>query len=109
MNLAAELRAVGEGIREPACFKAADRIEQLEAEVLEQCRINGMGAEREAALMGKVERLEAENAALMEDAERWRLASTSHNFGISNWCEFGHRINYGQSAEKLIDAARGKP
>ena len=29
----------------------------LHAELLEQCRINGMGAEREAALLGEIERL----------------------------------------------------
>ena len=42
----------------------AERIKQLEAEVQEQCRLNGMGAERELALMAKVERLERENAEL---------------------------------------------
>ena len=30
-------------------------IAQKDAEILEQCRINGMGAEREATLLGKVE------------------------------------------------------
>ena len=30
-----------------------------DAEILEQCRINGMGAEREATLLGKVERQSA--------------------------------------------------
>ena len=30
------------------------KIKALESEILEQCRINGMGAEREAALLGKV-------------------------------------------------------
>jgi predicted RNase H-like nuclease (RuvC/YqgF family) len=49
--------------------EAADRIEQLEAEVQEQCRINGMGAERELALMAKVERLERENAELKAKLE----------------------------------------
>ena len=29
-------------------------IAQKDAEIIEQCRINGMGAEREAALLGKV-------------------------------------------------------
>lgn len=57
----------------------------------------------------RIEQLEAENAALREDAERWKLASSSPMFGISNWCEFGHRISYGESAEKLIDAARSQP
>lgn len=32
----------------------AEQINELESEVLEQCRINGIGAEREAALLGKV-------------------------------------------------------
>ncbi len=31
-------------------------IAQKDAEILEQCRINGMGAEREVALLGKMER-----------------------------------------------------
>lgn len=31
-------------------------ISQKDAEIIEQCRLNGMGAEREAALLGKVER-----------------------------------------------------
>ena len=34
-------------------------IAQKDAEILEQCRINGMGAEREAALLGKAERQSA--------------------------------------------------
>jgi hypothetical protein len=41
-----------------------DKIAHLESEVLEQCRINGMGAERELALLSKVERLERDNAKL---------------------------------------------
>lgn len=40
-----------------------------------------------------------------EDAARWRLASTSRNFGITNWCEFGQRTIYDKSAEAIIDAA----
>jgi len=35
------------------------KIKALESEILEQCRINGMGAEREATLLGKVERQSA--------------------------------------------------
>ena len=34
-------------------------IAQKDAEILEQCRLNGMGAEREAALMAKVEKQSA--------------------------------------------------
>ena len=39
---------------------------QLERECLEQARLNGMGSEREAALLGRVERLERENAKLRD-------------------------------------------
>ena len=42
-------------------------IAQKDAEILEQCRINGMGAEREATLLGKVER---QSAALKLAKER---------------------------------------
>ena len=34
-------------------------IAQKDAEIIEQCRLNGMGAEREATLLGKVERQSA--------------------------------------------------
>lgn len=40
------------------------KIQQLEEEIHEQCVLNGKGAEREAALLGKVERLEKDNAIL---------------------------------------------
>ena len=42
----------------PMCWvsDAEAIIAQKDAEILEQCRINGMGAEREATLLGKVER-----------------------------------------------------
>ena len=42
-------------------------IAQKDAEILDQCRINGMGAEREAALLSKVER---QSAALKLAKER---------------------------------------
>ena len=41
-----------------------DFARHLEHEVMEQARLNGMGSEREAGLLGKVGRLERENAAL---------------------------------------------
>lgn len=50
------------------------RIEELENEVQEQCRIIGMGAERELSLIAKIESLEKENAPLKQDAERARIA-----------------------------------
>ena len=39
---------------------------ELEKEVYEQCVLNGKGAEREADLLGKVERLEKDNAILQK-------------------------------------------
>lgn len=36
----------------------ASRVKELEAEVMDQCRLNGMGAERESALMGRVREME---------------------------------------------------
>ena len=41
-----------------------NKIQQLEEEIHEQCVLNGKGAEREAALLGKVQRLEKDNAIL---------------------------------------------
>jgi len=40
------------------------KYDELETEVHEQCVLNGKGAEREADLLGKVERLERENKRL---------------------------------------------
>lgn len=45
---------------------AAAELRRLSAEVDEQCRLNGMGSEREAALMARVDRLRAVNAELLE-------------------------------------------
>ena len=42
------------------CLSDAEAIiAQKDAEIIEQCRLNGMGAEREATLLGKVERQSA--------------------------------------------------
>lgn len=43
----------------------AERAERVEAECLEQARLLGMSGEREADLLGKLERAEAENADLL--------------------------------------------
>jgi hypothetical protein len=52
------------------CQDAANEIERLNAEVLEQCRINGMSAEREDALRAELTRLKASIALdkMAEDA-----------------------------------------
>ncbi len=42
------------------CVKCQkDKIAQKDAEIIEQCRINGIGAEREASLLGQIERQSA--------------------------------------------------
>ena len=46
------------------------RVAELEAEVQEQARLNGMGAERELALMAQVSRLEAELDQLRAELEK---------------------------------------
>jgi uncharacterized protein (UPF0335 family) len=54
-----------------------ERIEELEAEVQEQCRLNGMGGERELAMLAKVERLERENAELRKQLSEQALQKLS--------------------------------
>ena len=49
------------------------RVAKLEAEVQEQARLNGMGAERELALMAQVSRLEAERDQLRAELEKVRV------------------------------------
>jgi len=55
------------------------RIPGLEAEVQEQARLNGMGAERELALMAQVSRLEAERDQLRAELEKvgWQPIETA--------------------------------
>ena len=51
-------REIGEAI--DAAVEMIDRLEAAEADALEQARLNGMGSEREAALMAKLEAAEKE-------------------------------------------------
>ena len=56
-----------------AAVEMIDRLEEAESDALEQARLNGMGASREAALMAKLEAAEkdvAHQAALAESALR---------------------------------------
>jgi len=47
-----------------------DRLDAAEADALEQARLNGMGAERELALMAKLEAAEKEREALRAKIEQ---------------------------------------
>ena len=53
------------------CQDAATEIAKLQAEVLEQCRINGMSAEREDALRAEIKRLKAAQPAPVHGYAHW--------------------------------------
>jgi hypothetical protein len=70
------------------CQDAANEIERLNAEVLEQCRINGMSAEREDALRAELTRLKA-IIALDKKAENARELGLDYEPAVQerNFCE----------------------
>ena len=67
-------REIGKAI--DAAIEMIDRLESAESDALEQARLNGMGASREAALMAKLEAVEKER-----DVLRDRLALESQENG----------------------------
>ena len=50
-----------------------DRLEAAESDALEQARLNGMGSEREAALMAKLEAAEKELDALRSKNNQYEM------------------------------------
>jgi hypothetical protein len=70
------------------CQDAANEIERLNAEVLEQCRINGMSAEREDALRAELTRLKS-SIALDKMAENARELGLDYEPAVQerNFCE----------------------
>lgn len=70
-------------------------IAQKDAEILEQCRINGMGAEREAALLGKV----AQQSAALKMAREALIGALSDDQPY---------INASKEALAAIDALKGE-
>ena len=75
-----------------------DRLEAAESELLEEARLNGMGSEREAALMAKLEAAEKERDALrakIEAKEKQEPVGTLHDDGCFVWRETApHQSNY---------------
>ena len=70
-------------------------IAQKDAEILDQCRLNGMGAERELALLGQIER---QSAAL-------KLAREAFIGALSDDQPY---INASKEALAAIDALKGE-
>lgn len=77
-----------------------DHIAALEDEVKEQCRINGMGSEREAALLSKVAQLE-KDAGRLDWLDKQVKDHVVYN-GYT-WQEAGYEDNRG-----LVCAIQGK-
>ena len=92
-----------------------DRLEEAEAEALEQARLNGMGSEREAALIAKLEAAERERDALrakITEMEQQEPAGTLHDDGYFVWrkgCR-PHESNYAGWMMKLyaLPGAKGE-
>jgi hypothetical protein len=79
----------------------ADEREALQAEVLEQCRINGMSAEREDALRAELTRL---NKALTWEQNRAERIGT-HGPGCHTWGPAHYECLLRVNAE-LVDALK---
>lgn len=61
-----------------------DRLEAAESDGLEQARLNGMGSEREAALLSKIEAAEKERDNARELADTLALALNTSNHERAN-------------------------
>ena len=68
-----------------AITEPLDRLEAAESECLEQARLNGMGSEREAALMAKLESAEGENTKLRKALTEKVISETMlRNLSLGN-------------------------
>lgn len=79
-----------------------DRLEAAEADALEQARLNGMGASREAALLAKLEAAEKSDA---ESLEMYRRARDERNAAV---CRPHSELHDVLSANALAIRARGE-
>ena len=99
-----ELKALRIEVQEQATQLAAQaaEIKQLNSQLVFEMETY---AKVHKELTRQRDNLLAQVDEAMQDAARWKLASTSRNFGITNWGEFGRCTSYGEAAEKIIDAA----
>ena len=78
-------------VSEKAILELLDHLEAVESEALEQARLNGMGGEREAALMAKLEAAEksdAESIAMYRKARDERDALRAELTALRNSMTF---------------------
>ena len=76
-------REIGEAI--DAAVEMVERFEAAESECLEQARLSGMGSEREAALMAKLESAEGENTKLRKALTEKVISETMlRNLSLGN-------------------------
>lgn len=98
-------RDIGEAI--DAAVEMIDRLEAAESECLEESRLNGMGSEREAALMAKLEAAEKENKVLREAlAEKVTSETMLRDLSVRNGSI--HARFEGGAVHLLVDAFAGQ-
>ena len=90
-----------------AISELLDRLEAAESDALEQARLNGMGSEREAALMAKLEAAEKErdwNAERLEDAIEELTALRAKIEAMENQepVKIQHRVPFVNSNGELV-------
>ena len=78
-----------------AISELLDRLEAAESDGLEQARLNGMGGEREAALLSKLEAAEKERDALRAELEKERK-------------EHSYTLHAAEAEAKQVDRLRAK-
>ena len=109
----ADLFIASERPQEDAAFYAAanpttitgilDRLEEAESDALEQARLNGMGSEREAALMSKLGAAEKEIAKLrIALAEKVTSEATLRDLNVGN--SFINATFEGGAVQPIFDA-----
>ena len=96
-NVSAEVGAAIE-----SAIEIIDRLEEAESDALEQARLNGMGSEREAALMAKLE------AAEKSDAESLAMYRKARDERDALRAAVRHEADCVEAAKVEIKALRAK-